>query len=65
MSFELLKDKETMVTELNYINIANCGLKNSVTRSFSALKHYKQFFSLCQKLFFCDIWPFHPHAFNY
>jgi hypothetical protein len=32
MSFWPLKDKEAMVTEREYINFGNCGLKNSVTR---------------------------------
>jgi hypothetical protein len=27
MSFGLLKDRETMATELKYINLVNCGLK--------------------------------------
>jgi hypothetical protein len=27
MSFGLLKDKEIMVTEFKYVNLANCGVK--------------------------------------
>jgi hypothetical protein len=36
MSFGLLKDKETMVTELKYLSHANWGLKNSVTWFFNS-----------------------------
>jgi hypothetical protein len=32
LSFGLLQNTETMVTELKYINHANCGWKNNVTQ---------------------------------
>jgi hypothetical protein len=64
MSFELLIDKETTSTEFRYVSLANCDLRNSVTLSFNSFKHYKQFFPLCQKSDFCDMFPFRSRAFN-
>jgi hypothetical protein len=66
MSFKLLTDKETMVTEFKYTNRANYILRNRVARFFNSLKQYKQLFPSLPKVFLlCEICPFPSHAFIY
>jgi hypothetical protein len=46
LSFRILTDKETMVTEFNYVSLPNYDLRNVVTRFFNSLKHHKQIYAL-------------------
>jgi hypothetical protein len=46
MSFRLLTDKETMVTDFKCIGLANCSLRKRETRFFNSLKHKLFFFTL-------------------
>jgi hypothetical protein len=52
MSLRLITDKETMVTEFKCFSLANCGLRNIVSRFFNSKKNYKQLLSTLLKVWF-------------
>jgi len=55
MSFGLLTDKNTVVTEFQYISLVICGMRKKVTRIFDFLKHYKHFCFHFAKFHLCDV----------